>query len=110
MDGFPCKSLCQCHTCFAALLSGQVRQRRLRSAVATQRVAVFGRNVRRQRGRRGEFTVAILSFHGFLPTSPTGQERVAEQLAQQSILGEVIQELREVLQKRENMYIFLGEV
>lgn len=45
-----------------------------------------------QRGGRGKIIPLV---HGL--TFPAGQEGVAQQLAQQSILGEVIQEVCEVL-------------
>ena len=82
------------------MFSGQMRQRRLRSAVAAQRVAVLGGDVWRQ-GRRGGQFAAILPLHGFHLASPPRKEGVAEQLTQQSILGEVVKELREVLQRGE---------
>lgn len=82
-----------------------MRQRRLRPAVAAQRVAVLGRDVRRQRRARGQVAAAataaaaLLHLHGLLAVGTARrQEGVAEQLAQQGILGEVVQELREVLQ------------
>lgn len=86
-------------TCFAAVLPGQVRERRLGPAVAAQRVAVLGGDVRGQRGRRGQ-VAAVLPLHGLHAVLLPRQEGVAEQLAQQSILGEVVQELREVLRMK----------
>lgn len=81
------------------MLSSQVRQRRLRPAVPAQGVAVLGGDVRGQRGGWGQ--LAVLALHGLHAASVARQEGVAEQLAQQSIWGEVVQELREVLQKAE---------
>lgn len=78
------------------MLSGQVGERRLGPAVAAQRVAVLGGDVRGQGGRRGQ-VAAVLPLHGLHAVLLPRQEGVAEQLAQQSILGEVVQELREVL-------------
>lgn len=77
-----------------------MRQRRLRPAVAAERVAVLGRDVRGKRGRRGQ-VASVLPLHGLGAASHSGQEGVAEQLTQQSILGEVVQELGEVLHKGE---------
>lgn len=79
------------------MLAGQVRQGRLGPAVAAQRVAVFGGDVGRERGGRGQVG-AVVPLHGFHCASSPGQEGVTEQLAQQSILREVVQELGEVLQ------------
>lgn len=80
------------------MLSGQVRQRRLRPAVSAQRVAVLGGDVRRQRRGRGQ-VAAVLPLHGLLVSFVPRQEGVAEQLAQQTIRGEVVKEFGEVLQK-----------
>lgn len=54
-------------------------------------------DVGRKRGRRGQVGV-VVSLHGLHRVSPPGQEGVAEQLTQQSILREVVQQLGEVLQ------------
>lgn len=89
-----------CLTCLTALLSVEVRQGRLGSAVAAQGVAVLGRDVGGQRGGRGQ-VAHILPLHGLHSASHPRQEGVAEQLAQQGILGEIIQELREVLRREE---------
>ena len=90
-------------TGFAAVLSGQVRQGRLRPTVPAERVAVLGRDVRRERRRRGQ-VASVLALHGFPATSHSGQEGVAEQLTQQGILGEVVQELGEMLQDRREIF------
>lgn len=82
-----------------------MRQRRLRPAVAAERVAVLGRDVGGQRGGRGQ-VAAVLALHGLRSASPPGQKGVAEQLAQQSILGEIVQELGEVLQKDRKKMLF----
>lgn len=75
-------------TCVAALLAGQVRQRRLWPAVAAQGVAVLGRDVRRQRRAWGQLAgdvaaASLFHLHGPLAICAAGgQEGVAEQLAQ----------------------------
>lgn len=79
-----------------------MRQGRLRPAVSAERVAVLGCDVRGKRGRRGQ-VAAVLPLHGLHAASHSGQEGVAEQLAQQSILGEVVEELGEVLRKGERL-------
>lgn len=61
---------------------------------------MLGRDVGGQRGGRGQVP-AVLPLHGLHAAPPSGQEGVAEQLAQQSILGEVVEELGEVLQEEE---------
>lgn len=74
-------------------------QRRLWPAVAAERVAVLGRDVRGQWGARRQ-VAAVLPLHGLHVAPPPGQEGVAEQLAQQqSILGQVVQQLGEVLRR-----------
>lgn len=82
-----------------------MRQGRLRPTVPAERVAVLGCDVRGKRGRRGQ-VVSVLPLHGLHAASHSGQEGVTEQLAQQSILGEVVQQLGEVLRKREGKYGF----
>lgn len=64
---------------------------------------MLGRDVRRERGRRGQ-VAAVLALHGFPAASHSRQEGVAEQLAQQGILGEVVQELGEMLQDRREIF------
>lgn len=61
---------------------------------------MLGRDVGGQRGGRGQ-VAAVLPLHGLHAAPASRQEGVAEQLAQQSILGEVIQQLGEVLQTEE---------
>lgn len=90
-------------TCFTARISSQVRQGRLWPAVATERVAVLGGDVRGERGRRRQVTT-ILPLHSLYPASHPRQEGVAEQLAQQSFRGEVVEELGEVLDERERKH------
>lgn len=51
------------------------------------------------RGAGGQLA-AVFPLHGFDSTPDPGQEGVAEELTQQGILGKVVQELGEVLQKR----------
>lgn len=61
---------------------------------------MLGRDVGGQRGGRGQ-VAAVLPLHGLRAAPASRQEGVAEQLAQQSILGEVVQQLGEVLQTEE---------
>lgn len=69
---------------------------------------MLGRDVRGERGRRGQ-VASVLALHGFDAASHSGQEGVAEELAQQSILGEVVEELGEVLRKEKKERSSAGE-
>ena len=100
------------------LLSVEVGQGRLGPAVPTQRVAVLGHDVGGLRGAGRQVVVviaataaaaataaptahhpALAGVHGLHPVPDPRQEGVAEELAQQGIVGKVVQELGEVLRE-----------
>lgn len=82
-----------------------MRQRRLWPTVATEWVAVLRRDVRGQRWRWGQ-VAAVSPLHDLHAVPHAGQKGVAEQLAQQSIMGEVVEQLGEVLWKWRNKILW----